>query len=196
MLSDLKPFTSLSYLLTALTIMLCIPSYADSARITLPNDENPTVTDNDEEGLEKTLEQNFSPEDRARLRKALIDYARNTDPEHEQIQLRRQAMKESIAQRFNECDQDNDSSLDRREATMCLPQIARHFNYVDVDEDNLITLEELELAQAKSAERRKAAEARLEAQRLQRVEEEIKNKAKEKNVSDIKQTVAPRKRPI
>ncbi|HAF01022.1 MAG TPA: hypothetical protein DCG63_06960, partial [Methylophilaceae bacterium] len=101
----------------------------------------------------------------------------------------------SIAQRFSECDKDNDDTLDREEATLCLPQIARHFNYVDVDEDNLITLEELELAQAKSVERQKAAEAKMEAQRLQQIEEEIKNKSKP-TVNINKQASSLRKRPI
>jgi Ca2+-binding EF-hand superfamily protein len=149
--------------------------------------------DIDESGLEKTLEHNFSPEDRARLRKALADYAKNTDPEHTQIEIKRKAMKESIAKRFNDCNKDNDDSLDREETTLCLPQIARHFSYVDVDEDGVITLEELELAQAKSVERQKAAEARMEAQRILEAEEEIKNKSKAKV---NKQAANGRKRPI
>ncbi len=129
--------------------------------------------------LEKTLEYNFSPVDRARLRKALTDYARNNDPEHIQIKRERQKMRESLKERFTQCNNDLDDSLDRQEVTECLPQIARHFNSVDVDEDNVITFEELELAQAKWRERHKAAEAKLEAQRLQAVEESIIKKAAE-----------------
>lgn len=135
----------------------------------------------DESGLEKTLEYNFSPDDRARLRKALSDYARSTDPEHAQIEQKRKAMKESVQARFNECNKDNDDSIDREEATLCLPQIARHFNFVDVDENNVITLEELELAQAKLIERQKAAEAKMQAQKILDTEAEIKNKSKEKS---------------
>ncbi|MFA6041237.1 MAG: hypothetical protein WC733_07020 [Methylophilus sp.] len=136
-----------------------------------------TQADNDDIGLQKTLEQNFSPEDRARLRKALADYARNTDPEHNQIEQKRQEMKASIAKRFDECNQDNDDTLDPKEVTQCLPQVARHFNYVDADGNNLITLEELYTAQAKSEERRRAAAAKLDAKRLQNVDADIKNKA-------------------
>ncbi|PPD56927.1 MAG: hypothetical protein CTY10_01585 [Methylotenera sp.] len=146
----------------------------------------------DESGLEKTLEYNFSPDDRARLRKALADYARSTDPEHAQIEQKRKAMKESVQARFNECNKDNDDSIDREEATLCLPQIARHFNFVDVDENNVITLEELELAQAKSIERQKAAEAKMEAQKILDTEAEIKNKTKSKT---NKEASNPRKRP-
>jgi len=137
-------------------------------------------TDNDSSGLEQTLEHNFSPEDRARLRKALADYAKNTDPEHKRIEAKRRAMKESIAERFHKCNQDNDDSLDRTETTQCLPQVARHFNYVDVDENNVITLEELELAHAKSVKRRKEAEARLEGKHIQEAEARIKAKKERK----------------
>ncbi|MGV3580769.1 MAG: hypothetical protein ACO1N8_00530 [Methylophilus sp.] len=174
--------------------MLCFPAMADNRLANTQAEVLPA--ENDETGLEQTLERNFSPEDRARLRKALADYAKNTDPEHNQIEQKRQAMKDSIAQRFSECDLDNDESLDRKEATLCLPQVARHFSFVDVDQDNLITLEELELAQAKSIERRKATEARIEAQRIQATEEEIKNKSKSKAISDSKQASNTRKRPI
>jgi len=156
-------------------------------------DEKPVVEENDENGLEQTIEYNFSPEDRARLRKALSDYAKSTDPEHIQIEQKRKSMRESVEARFNECNKDNDDSIDRVEATECLPQIARHFSYVDVDEDNVITLEELELAQAKLEERQKAAEAKVEAQRIQEVEADIKNKSMAKT---NKQAANTRKRPI
>ena len=128
-------------------------------------------------GLKQVLEYNFSPEDRARLRKALADYARNNDPEHIQIERRRKVMKASLKQRFTQCNNDLDDSLDRQEVTDCLPQIARHFGAVDVDEDNVITFEELELAQAKWRERHKAADAKLEAQRIKEAEARIKDKA-------------------
>ena len=150
------------------------------------------VDDDEEKALEQTLEYNFSPEDRARLRKALYDYAKSTDPEHQQIAKKRKSMKESIQARFNDCNRDNDDSLDREEVTYCLPQIARHFGYVDIDENGVITLEELELAQAKQIERQKAEEAKIEAQKIQEAEEAIKSKNKEKV---NKQASTVRKRP-
>lgn len=150
------------------------------------------VDDDEEKALEQTLEYNFSPEDRARLRKALYDYAKSTDPEHQQIAKKRKSMKESIQARFNDCNKDNDDSLDREEVTYCLPQIARHFGYVDIDENGVITLEELELAQAKQIERQKAEEAKIEAQKIQEAEEAIKSKNKEKV---NKQASTVRKRP-
>ncbi len=155
---------------------LSTTSFAGSKALSL---EGKSVVEENDQGIsEQTLEYNFSPEDRARLRKALADYSKSTDPEHHQIELRRKAMKESVEERFNGCDKDNDESIDREEATLCLPQIARHFSTVDIDENGVITLEELELAQTKSIERQKAAEAKIEAQKIQEAEAEIKKKGK------------------
>jgi len=180
-------------MLLLVSATLVSPIYAGAGgKNSLIADEKPIVEENDDSGLEQTIEYNFSPEDRARLRKALADYSRNTDPEHVQIEQKRKAMRESIEARFNQCNHDADDSLDREETTECLPQIARHFSYVDVDEDNVITLEELELAQAKLDERQKAAEAKLEAQRIRAAEAEIKNKGK---VKANKQAANSRKRP-
>ena len=185
------------YLTPALSLLalfgnlVATPLYAGGKNVVALDDQT-LLEQIDESGLEKTLEYNFSPDDRARLRKALADYARSTDPEHAQIEQKRKAMKESVQARFNECNKDNDDSIDREEATLCLPQIARHFNFVDVDENNVITLEELELAQAKSIERQKAAEAKMEAQKILDTEAEIKNKTRSKI---NKEASNPRKRP-
>lgn len=110
-------------------------------------------------GLQQTLKLNFAPERRDDLRKALEDYARSVDPSHEQIEERRREMQKSIESRFLDADNDNDGTLDRQEATEKLPQIARHFSSVDTNQDNVISLDELEEAQARILERRRAAEA-------------------------------------
>lgn len=199
----LKAHTSsfVSFLLFLSGVALVSPTLA-GGRNALYSDEKlatekqvpdkPIVEETYQGGLEQTLEYNFSPDDRARLRKALADYSKTTDPEHTQIEQRRKAMQESVEARFNQCNKDIDDSLDREEVTECLPQIARHFNYVDVDENGVITLEELQLAQAKLVERRKAAEARMEAQKIQEAEAAIKNKSK---ANEAKQAVTGRKRP-
>lgn len=190
----MKDFFSLQKPLPLLLLVgmsIILPVYAGGKNAFVA-EEKQVVDDNNEAGLEQTIEYNFSPEDRARLRKALSDYAKNTDPEHVQIEQRRKAMRESVEARFDQCNHDADESLDREETTECLPQIARHFSYVDVDEDGVITLEELELAQAKLDERQKAAEAKLEAQRIKTVEAEIKSKGKAKI---NKQALGTRKRP-
>ncbi|WP_228522743.1 EF-hand domain-containing protein [Methylophilus sp. 14] len=144
------------------TMLLASPVSAD-LKLPIRLTDNRMV-DNDDAGLSKTLEHNFSPEDRARLRKALSDYARNTDPDHQLMLQKRKVMHDSISQRFNECNRDNDDSLDREEATLCLPQVARHFSYVDLDGNGVITLDELENAYAQMVERQREAEAKTQAQ--------------------------------
>ncbi|MGQ0443085.1 MAG: hypothetical protein ACT4OH_06505 [Methylophilaceae bacterium] len=191
MFSNKIVFSSYFPMIFLLGAYLALPVYA-GGKNALIDEDKPAVEQQDDSGLEQTLEHNFSPDDRARLRKALSDYAKNTDPEHVQIEKKRKAMKENLEVRFNQCNKDIDDSLDRQEVTECLPQIARHFSYVDVDEDEVITLEELELAQAKLAERQKAAEAKIEAQRILEAEVEIKNKSK---VKANKQAASTRKRP-
>ncbi len=178
-------------ILFVLSISLILPVFAGDKNNFISED-TPVAEDSDGSAIEQTLEHNFSPEDRARLRKALGDYAKSTDPEHQQIAQKRKAMQESVEARFNECNKDNDDALDREEATHCLPQVARHFSYVDVDEDDVITLEELQLAQAKQIERQKAAEAKMEAQKILEAEAAIKDKSKSKV---NKQAATGRKRP-
>jgi Ca2+-binding EF-hand superfamily protein len=123
------------------------------------------------EGLQQTLNLNFSPESREKLRKALDEYARSIDSDHDRIEARRRAMQESLEARFFDADNDADGTVDRQEATEKLPQIARHFNQVDINQDGVISLDELEEAQARILERRKAAEEALEAQKVQAAEE-------------------------
>lgn len=133
-------------------------------------DEDQQSEDNvKSEGLQQMLNLNFSPEHREKLRKALDEYARSVDPSHDQIEERRRAMQESIETRFFEADTDGDSTLDRQEATDKLPQIARHFNSVDINQDNLISLSELVEAQARILERRKAADSAVEQQKQQKM---------------------------
>lgn len=192
MLSIRDFFSARMPLFLLVGVSLALPVYA-GGRNTDALDEKPVAEEADDNAFEQTIEYNFRPEDRARLRKALADYAKSTDPEHVQIEQKRKAMRESVEARFNECNKDSDDSIDRIEATECLPQIARHFSYVDVDEDNVITLEELELAQAKLEERKKAEEAKMEARRILEAEAEIKSKSK---VKANKQALNSRKRPI
>lgn len=134
----------------------------------IADEERPAEDDIKIDGLQKTLNLNFSPERREKLRKALDEYARSVDPGHDQIEERRRAMQDSIETRFFEADTDGDSTLDRQEATEKLPQIARHFSSVDTNQDNLISLGELVEAQARILERRRAAEATLEQEKQQK----------------------------
>lgn len=137
------------------------------------------------EGMRQTLNLNFSPENREKLRKALDEYAKTVDQDHDRIEERRRAMQESIEARFLDADNDNDGTIDRQEATEKLPQIARLFSQVDENQDGVISLEELEDAQARVIERRRAAEAAIEAQKLQASEASVAaTKQKNKQVSN------------
>lgn len=135
------------------------------------------------DGMRQTLNLNFSPENREKIRKALDDYAKSVDQDHARIEERRRAMQESLKARFLDADNDNDGTIDRQEATEKLPQIARLFNQVDVNQDGVISLEELQDAQSRAAERRNAAEAAIEAQKLQATETSIAEKSKNKQAS-------------
>jgi hypothetical protein len=130
------------------------------------------------DGTQQTLRLNFSPETRVKLRRALDEYARSADPEHKQIVERRRSMRDSIETRFLAVDKDNDGSIDPQEATESLPQVARHFNSVDTNQDGVVTLDELESAQARSLEHIRASEALREAQKLQDTNTETVNKRK------------------
>ena len=150
--------------------------------------------DNNGDGLQQTLDLNFSPESREKLRKALDDYARSIDQDHDRIEERRRAMQESLEARFFDADNDGDGTIDRQEATEKLPQIARHFNQVDTNQDKVISLDELADAQARILERRKAVEATIESQKLQAVsdaadEAKAKNKAKQSANSNKKRAL-------
>jgi len=85
-------------LLTLLGTFIIFPSHADTATEGgLKEIGTPELDGSDHDdavsGMEQTLEYNFSPVDRARLRKALADYSRQYDPEHIQIEKQRKAMK-------------------------------------------------------------------------------------------------------
>lgn len=138
-----------------------------------------------EDGLEQTINHNFSPEDRIRLRKSLADYSKSTDPEHRQIEARRREMRESVKARFSACDKDLDDTIDRTETTECLPQVARHFNQVDSNDDGVISLDELEEAQARIVGRDREIEAKMEADKAQQALDPTPAKRKNKQADNV-----------
>jgi len=144
-----------------------------------PADDEVVVSD----GLRQTLKLNFSPENREKIRRALDDYAKSVDQDHNRIEESRHAMQESLKERFFDADSDNDGTIDRQEAMEKLPQIARLFNQMDVNQDGVISLEELQDAQSRAAERRSAAEAAIEAEKLQATEASIAAKSKNKQAA-------------
>lgn len=150
------------------SLFVCPNLFAGGKNVLVAQKVNqPAATDTESQidAMQQTLELNFSPEHRERLRQALDDYARSVDQDHDQVEARRKAMRESIKERFFDADRDFDNTIDRQEATEKLPQIARHFNSVDENQDGLISLDELEAAQMRNEERRRSVEANLVLQK-------------------------------
>lgn len=106
---------------------------------------------------QESLNQELTPEGRAKLQHELYEYNSTIDPGHLQIEERRRIYYKRLVERFEQCDPDNDGTISPIEAAEFMPQIARHFNTVDTNNDNLISLEELVVAQNKAEERRMAS---------------------------------------
>ena len=66
-------------------------------------------------------------------------------------------MLNSVEKRFTACDSDNNHALDVYETTQCLPQVARQFRKVDINNDNLIALDEISILANDYQEKNKAA---------------------------------------
>ena len=113
----------------------------------------PMVVPNDAVGV--NLDENI------RLRRALDEYSRLVDPAHVQIEERRRVMHKRLQERFAQTDKDDDGTISREEAAEGMPQIVRHFSMIDLNSDNLVSLEELEALQLKIMERQRMA-ARVE----------------------------------
>jgi len=80
------------------------------------------------------------------LKVLINEFTNNSNEEFNAfLQEKRNEMLSSVEQRFLNCDQDNDDTLDVFETTMCLPQVARQFRKVDSNKDNLISLDELSI---------------------------------------------------
>ena len=87
------------------------------------------------------------------IRDALAEYSRAEDENNALYEQKRRAMLDSVEIRFLACDTDADDTLDVFEVTQCLPQVARRFRDVDIDNDNVITLDEIAIL-AKNYEKR------------------------------------------
>jgi hypothetical protein len=148
----------------------------------------PQITDEDAQDLsdQQTLGDEVSYEDRVLLRRDIDAYSRSADPI--QLEERRRIMHKQIQESFFAADRNNDGSLSREEAAETLPQIVRHFSEVDLNGDDVITINELAEAQAKAIERQRMAETKIEEARLNEIKEAEKQ-AKRKS----KQATANRK---
>lgn len=151
-------------LLLGLSESIMAGGRSDVARDSQPSEEVAPQSADADDNSAQTLDGNITDEERMRLRRDLDEYSRSVDPAHVQIEERRRVMHQRLVERFANSDKDNDGSISREEATETMPQIARHFNQVDLNGDGIITLNELEAAQARAIERRRAETAKNEVQ--------------------------------
>jgi hypothetical protein len=150
-------------------------------------EDNSSTIDIDPEPVQvQILDKRISIEDRIRLRRDLYEYSKSVDAAHIQIEERRRLMRKRIQERFLDADHDNDGSLSREEATEMLPQVARHFNQFDLNADGVITLMELEDAQARAAERQRALTAKIDGSSPE-AEANAKRKSNSKELRDSKE---------
>lgn len=132
----------------------------------------------------QTLDDGISAEERVQLRRALDTYSR-TDPSHNQLEQRRRVMRKQLQDRFFGADRDNDGTLSREEAIASMPQIVRHFYEIDTNGDDIITMKELEDAQARAMERRRDLENKINEAGLNENKEadlQLKRKGKQASI--------------
>lgn len=79
------------------------------------------------------------------IHEALDEFSRSNSQSNVVYEQKKREMLDSVETRFYACDPDNDNTLDVYETTVCLPQVARQFRYVDINNDNVISLDELSI---------------------------------------------------
>mgnify|MGYP001236994604 CR=1 FL=1 len=79
------------------------------------------------------------------IHEALDEFTRFDTKNNLIYEQKKREMLDSVETRFHACDPDNDNTLDVYETTVCLPQVARQFRQVDINNDNVISLDELSI---------------------------------------------------
>ena len=160
----------LLYSRTHAVLVMCMLSGFPCLLTAAPQEE--AITDEAEDAVApaaetsspiQNLDEGISMEERMQLRRDLVQYSRAVDPSHIQIEERRRLMRKRIQERFLGSDKDNDGTISREEAAETLPQIFRHFSQVDINDDGVVSVGELEAAQARAIERRRMADEKIEA---------------------------------
>jgi hypothetical protein len=150
--------------------------------------EAPDDSSSDTQEASKPASTYAGSQESIRLRRDLDEYSRTVDPAHVQIEERRRVMHLRLQQRFAETDRNNDGVISRIEAVELMPQVARHFNEVDTDADNSISLEELESLQNRIVSRQQQGST-LKVENIPDQADVIKHKNKDAMLSNHKRTL-------
>jgi hypothetical protein len=119
------------------------PALTDSTN--LPSNSATSVTDEQVEDRQK-LEEKLPPEARRRLREVLNAYSRQAYPDGDQVEERRRLMHDRMQERLNNADKSGVGSISRSEAQLRMPRLARQFDQIDLNGDNVITRDEMQAA--------------------------------------------------
>lgn len=123
------------------------PAWTEPANLS-PNSPNAAADDQAEE--RPRVEEKLPPDARRRLRDVLSNYSRQY-PDGEQIAERRRLMHDRMQERLNNADKNGVGSISRSEAQLRMPRLAREFDQIDLNGDNIITREEMQAARDRAA---------------------------------------------
>ena len=128
------------------------PAWTDPVNV--PANSNEEQADDHQRPSEERL----TPEARRRLRDTLTTFSR-AYPDRELIEERRRLMHDRIEERLNNADKSGGvGSITRSEAQLRMPRLARQFDQIDTNGDNVITREEIQAARERAAmEKRETA---------------------------------------
>lgn len=127
---------------------------------TEPSNTPPSNATEDQqtEERQRPAEERLTPEARRRLRDTLNNFSR-AYPDREQMEERRRLMHDRMEERLNNADKSGGvGSITRSEAQLRMPRLARQFDQIDTNGDNVITREEIQAARERAAmEKRETA---------------------------------------
>jgi hypothetical protein len=133
------------FLIMLLTGMLTYPLYVGAAEPGSPAPKS-----------RPRIEQHPSPDDRNRMRRELNNETEQAYPDRDQVENRREQMRERLQERFNRADVHNDRAISREEANRTMPGMARHFDQIDTNRDGTISREELRAARERLRDQHQA----------------------------------------
>lgn len=120
---------------------------------------NPSKAASEDQAEDRQLlEEKLPPEARKRLREVLNSYSRQAYPDGGQLEERRRLMHDRMEERLNNADKSGVGSISRSEAQLRMPRLARQFDQIDINGDNVITREEMQASRDRAAmEKRETA---------------------------------------